>query len=138
MSLVHSSAEDGASIPTETGPLTVAQILNRATVLIERDGTWIKGEYRKRRDVGDGEATCYCALGAVLQAGGGVHRDENDDPACRALADSLGLSAAHLVARWNDAPERTQAEVVAALRAAALKADTNSPSATPLGTSESE
>lgn len=64
-----------------------------------------------------GPAVCWCVLGAT----------EKVDPDNSAAADEyLSRYLGRTVGDWNDAPERTQAEVVAALRAAAEKARTAS------------
>jgi hypothetical protein len=90
---------------TET--LSVADVLERAADLIEPEGAWTQGDY-----VGP-NGRCWCVLGAIKRAGH-FHNDIN--PAALALKDVVGKTWLH---EWNDAPERTQAEVVAKLREAA-------------------
>lgn len=58
-----------------------------------------------------------CAIGAIVMA--------TDDGGARSsagirLAEFIGLSKDHGIPDWNDAPERTADEVIAALRGAAL------------------
>lgn len=103
---------------------TVADILAAAADLIEPEGAWTQGtSYRDAdgdiRDGGGPEVVCRCVAGAVNEV-----CDWSFDgavPAFRLLEAHVGVSD---IARWNDAPERTQAEVVAALRAASEKART--------------
>lgn len=98
---------------------TVSEILNAAADLLEKPGAWTTGDYARGDD-------CFCALGAICEIEGQVkprgnvvvEKEESD--ASRAFAlFVMGEPEPYHVARWNDAPGRTQAEVVAALRAAA-------------------
>lgn len=101
------------------GELTVAEVLERAADLIEPEGRWVKGELAKYNPDG---FVCGCAMGAIL------------DVPSDAIWDALAFIEAGLpqtrpgglrpIAAWNDAPERTQAEVVAKLREAAQLART--------------
>ena len=103
---------------------SVADILARAADLIEPEGAWTQGE--EARDAhGEGledfsgtDAVCWCAGGAIWKAARllGVVRGA---PFQRYFELFLGVTG---VPEWNDAPERTQAEVVAKLREAAAKA----------------
>lgn len=52
-------------------------------------------------------ATCFCALGAIFAAAG-----SHNEPALPA-ADRLRAELRDDITRWNDAPGRTQAEVLA-------------------------
>ena len=134
MSLVHSGAS--ASIPTCDVPKTVADILTAAADLIEPEGRWTQRAYARDRDGADiedrssyyedepeFEAVCYCAIGAIMTAAGERpdRVGQDDIGALEAFAGFVGEESIHI---WNDAAERTQAEVVAALRAAAEKART--------------
>jgi hypothetical protein len=59
---------------------------------------------------------CYCAVYAIcIASGGGMLSNHAVD----AVKDHLGLERRIRFAVWNDALERTQAEVVAAFRGAA-------------------
>lgn len=92
---------------------TVADILNGAADLIERYGL-------AQRDYGC-EATGYCISGAIDTAAGGEKGTAEDDDALIArfvVADIVNDSWI----TYNDTPGRTQAEVVATLRAAAEQA----------------
>lgn len=88
-----------------------AQLLLKAADLIERDG-WGEGDCIEHG---------YCIYAALVKA---------DDPkafnTARAsaagwrLVKALGLHRISDLFHWNDAPERTAAEVIAKLRAVAL------------------
>jgi len=132
MSLVHS-----ASLHTQPGSAkTVADILTAAADLIEPEGAWTQRAYARDRDGEDiedrssyyedepeFEAVCYCAIGAIMTAAGERpdRVGQDDMGALEVFACFVGEESIHI---WNDNPERTQAEVVAALRAAAEKART--------------
>lgn len=115
--LVHSGC---ASVPSGQGgkpDATVSEILARAADLIEPEGAWGQDEYAvdlDGRSVGptSASAVCFCALGALRRAGG-----FDDD--MNSAAQALGKVVGDLVCDWNDAPGRTQVEVVEALRQAA-------------------
>ena len=103
---------------------TVAEILNKAADLIEPKGAWVKGFLAKDeqgRGYKDGmprNPVCFCAEGAV-QAAAGKANLSLERQAFDALRRVLPTDFIH---EWNDAPDRTQTEVVAALRAAAIEA----------------
>lgn len=119
------------------GPKTVPEVLNAAADLLERPGAWTQGDYARddmglgigdyteeEREKGGFEPVCFCTIGAINHA-----RGRDPDTALwgdlrRPIWDVLGETN---IADWNDAPGRTQAEVVAALREAAAKA-TGAPS----------
>ncbi len=68
---------------------------------------------------GDPDAICWCAIGA-LAAVYGDSQDEYDQAFRRVvgvLTDRLGC-VYPVIMQWNDAPGRTQAEVVALLKEA--------------------
>jgi hypothetical protein len=79
---------------TETNP--VADVLRRARALIDTPEKWCQGQCEL------GEAKC--ALGAILGA----------DPNYAAAALALNRVVAPNIPAWNDAPERTHADVMAA------------------------
>jgi len=94
-----------------------SEILEKAAAHMERVGL-CKGDFWER-DVINSEidAPC-CALGAIYSV------DPEADESVRALLRrSLGwepgATPVNVIADWNDAPERTRAEVVAKLREAA-------------------
>jgi hypothetical protein len=90
----------------------VADVLNVAADLIERDG-WCQGYFTDplgRR----------CVDGAICATSTMLPTTHWTDRAAARSALLLWLGERHI--DWNDAPGRTQAEVVAALRAAAERA----------------
>lgn len=99
----------------------LADVLNRAGDLVEEG--WCR-LHLAENEVGlatnhySPEAVRFCPVGAVDVATFGTslafHRE-----ALEALAASVGLPGIGEIAPWNDDPARTQAEVVAAFRAAA-------------------
>ena len=108
-------------------PETTAELLNRAADLIEAG--WVQNNYEDHADGADR----YCAIGALDKAWVGDPLDEfslNGSIYRRAiskLAKHLRTSGfkhqhtwargdAALVIHWNDADDRTQAEVVALFR----------------------
>lgn len=94
--------------------LTVAEVLERAADLIEPEGRW-------RQKNGGVRGACWCASTAIDAA----HPDGFAPDAQRFLANLVSPGAGLAIVRvwyWNDAPERTQAEVVAKLREAAALA----------------
>lgn len=109
--------------------MKIADVLDKAADLIEPKGRWAQGAY-----IRDGMGhlliraepnACFCVLGALAEASGirpykpwdGHDADRAREP----LAETIGITV-HEIPEWNDAPERTQAEVVAKLREAAAKA----------------
>lgn len=84
----------------------IAKALSSAADLIEEWG-WCQGRF-------ENESGNLCAVGAIwtTRVRGTDHFDVE-----YTFKDALGMS----VAEWNDAPERTQDEVVAKLREVALK-----------------
>lgn len=96
----------------------VADVLDAAADLIAPEGAWGQGGYQPRKG-------CFCILGALAKASG--HSPENiwlypvSNSARSAIADAIGTDISGIV-NWNDAPERTQAEVVVKLREAAALA----------------
>jgi hypothetical protein len=105
-----------------SAPLTVADVLERAADLIEPEGAWTQGAYARsvyNRPIGNiSRATCFCALGAMNVAAGASAVNQDQPEPHIAFANAVGIKD-YLIATWNDAPERTQAEVVAKLREAA-------------------
>jgi hypothetical protein len=92
--------------------LLIAEKLDEARKLIEARG-WCRNNY-----------TCggkVCALGAINAVTSGNPTLEFRTPwsamTC-ALADAIGASGTSEIPTWNDAPERTQAEVIEAFRKA--------------------
>lgn len=128
--LVHPGLEVAANTATVASglplpPTTASTVLSAAADLIDATG-WTQGELARNQD-GDGviesspDAVCFCASGAVWRASDSIadfrRRDAVAGRALRALSSMVGV-----VPDWNDAPNRTQSEVVTALRQAAEKA----------------
>ena len=99
--------------------LSVADVLERAADLIEPEGKWTQGKYGSHD-------SCMCAKGAIYHVGAWDERADEALEAVYAILPSTGIISDRLVA-WNDAPERTQAEVVAKLREAAALARAKAP-----------
>lgn len=107
--------------------VTPRAILLRAAALLEPPGRWVQNEWGIDAD-GEGtfsprDAVCYCASMALVVAARG-HGQRALRGAQRALAALVvvaddGVSDEVNIQLWNDAEERSQAEVVAALRQAA-------------------
>lgn len=107
----------------------VSEILSRAADLIEPEGCWTQ-EAERRNAAGqdidadvdpadpdsDCEAVCWCMAGAIVAV----------SPLSILRWDALGavkdVIGEDYIPDWNDDDTRTQAEVVAALRAASQKA----------------
>lgn len=100
--------------------MQASEILSKAADLIEPEGAWMQGGYSNGVTVVSG--SCWCAAGAVYAAHGNW-RDPVARDAVRVLYTALNLpyddEDDDVIGAWNDAPERTQAEVVSALRQAA-------------------
>lgn len=95
----------------------VDKVLTAAAAILEKPGAWTQGSNARDADgvpvhVDSPYAVCFCVRGALF-----IGAVEN-----RAYAfDAEVRFSAHVMdatAHWNDAEERTQTEVVAALRAA--------------------
>lgn len=96
----------------EGGVLGVADVLDRAADEIEARG-WHQGDWI------EDDTGCVCAEGALYFAGASAKLVAvSISPTGKLFRDHIGES----IVDWNDAPERTQAEVVAALRSAATAA----------------
>jgi hypothetical protein len=99
-------------------PLTVADVLERAADLIEPEGAWTQhwsartAEHRITTAM-DRSAVCWCAGGAIVRAVGA------DNALSAAAYSALRSTLLSTVSDFNDAPERTQSDVVAKLREAA-------------------
>lgn len=98
-------------------PLCVADVLERAADLIEPKGAWTQGELardirREPTDPDEPDAACWCLEGALQKVCG---RHEAYQAVRRVVAEPSLWG-------WNDDPNRTQEEVVAALRRAATLA----------------
>lgn len=100
---------------------SVADVLSAAADLIEPEGAWTQGQAARDRhgngvDYRSPDAVCFCALGACVRSVSPGY----DDFAVRCFLRSMTPDGT--IANWNDAPGRTQAEVVAKLREASALA----------------
>ena len=94
---------------------TVAEVLEAAASLIEPEGRWARGVYEEPKD---GECA-FCMVGASLNVLGISYLDQEAPSFGPGI---LGFKTWTQAMEWNDAPGRTQAEVVAKLREAAAVA----------------
>lgn len=106
--------------------MNVADILDKAADLIEPEGAWTQGAFARTADgescssgSSDPRAVCWCVGGAINRASG----QERPTDAHNVFQRLIPCGEFE----WNDAPERTQAEVVAKLREAARLAREGSP-----------
>ena len=104
--------------------LSVADALERAADLIEPEGAWTQGAlYRdalgEPAGAASGKAVCWCAVGALNEVRGPF---SDAFEAVEALLPKPRTFHLRPLSDWNDAPGRTQAEVVAKLREAAALA----------------
>lgn len=101
--------------------MSAVETLRKARELLTPEGAWGRGKMGADRfgapaDLYGPNTVCWCVLGALYRAEG---KDERQDEARPWLLKVLG--GAQSLALWNDAPERTHAEVLAAFdRAIAL------------------
>jgi hypothetical protein len=96
--------------------MNIADILDKAADLIEPEGAWTQESFED-----DLQRRCWCIVGAIGVAAFGRGCWEEAE----ALVDRnqhLFGAYAEALEEWNDAPERTQPEVVAKLRETATKA----------------
>lgn len=104
-------------------PTKPSEILSAAADLIEPQGRWTQGVYGRRagKQVAIEHlamADCFCTAGATLRITEG-RSDRRVEEALLKIGRRGGYSN---IADWNDDPDRTQAEVVSALRQASEKA----------------
>lgn len=100
--------------------MTPSEVLLAAADLIEPEGAWTQRAFARDRHgtaltARSYGAVCWCADGAIIHSAGDEAYLHGPCLAAvyRIIPDTL------LINHWNDAPDRTQAEVVAALREAA-------------------
>lgn len=88
----------------------VADVLRDALALIEDERNWCNDEEGGAKyDQDSGQQTSWCSVRAISAVG-----DFGTSlTACDALKRALGVTS---VSAWNDSPERTHAEVVAAFK----------------------
>lgn len=93
----------------------IADILEKAADLCAKG--WVRD--RAYRGSGPKDATCFCAWAAIMLGPQNARHSFDSKQVAFDLASEL---VGDNLISWNDAPERTQAEVVQALREAAAKA----------------
>lgn len=102
----------------------VSQVLSDAADLLEKPGAWTQ-KANARDATGDkvpatsGKGTCFCMAGAILHRTGG---DYHAAAFVRRVLPMPNEAAKDWLVSFNDAPGRTQGEVVAKLREAAALA----------------
>jgi hypothetical protein len=101
--------------------MTVGDVLNAAADLIEKPGAWTQGCFArdpKGKQTGwrMDNAACFCVSGAISRESGGSWE------AWYRFDGYTRQRGFRHMAEFNDAPGRTQSEVVAALRQAAQQA----------------
>ena len=95
---------------------TTLEILTGARALIQEG--WTQHSYGRDaegipcRDLAD--ATCFCAIGALIMTDRGAKPSENCNKATLLLTQEIPPEFYSRLDDWNDRPERTQAEVLAA------------------------
>ena len=79
---------------------------------------WTQGVYARTKkggrmtSVNSKKAECFCVMGAIYR----VYRDQNISKAADKLRTVVGTG----IINWNDAPERTFREVLAAAKKAGI------------------
>jgi hypothetical protein len=91
--------------------------------LLESPERWMKGAYSNREviaqtdGVNDPDATCFCIQGAIRKIY--TVRSDNNRYVTK-VKNTLPLHHYEYLHEWNDAPERTHAEVLEAVRKAGI------------------
>lgn len=104
----------------------VADVLDAAADLLEKPGAWTQGASARDRSgnpvlPSSEAAICFCAWGAIAKASGDFTAE--DRRPLRMLTKPWGKpSTPDVIGAWNDAPGRTQKQVVAKLRFSAALA----------------
>jgi hypothetical protein len=86
----------------------VADMLREARGLVAQG--WAQGKFRKYSP----EGTCYCADGAIDEAADRADFDALYGDAIIVFTRAIGVKGHAHIWAWNDAIDRTQAEVLAA------------------------
>lgn len=110
--------------------LKPSEVLAKAADLIEPEGAWTtrlfaRDALGRSAGVFGPKAVCWCARGAMSKIADDYPLlARTQDFFARFLGEPEAPTVADhaAIAIWNDAPERTQAEVVAALRKASVLA----------------
>ena len=95
--------------------MTPKETLLKAADILETKG-WTQ-EYFARNKKGEmtnviGDATCFCAMGAISAAEGGPYVSIYDKETVKYLGEHVD----DLVFRWNDAPDQTAVNVIKIMR----------------------
>ena len=98
--------------------MTPVEIISAAADLLEKPGAWTQGAGARDEvglpvDARSKAARCWCVIGAMARVL--PRRGQKFGAACEVLERHLGVNH---IAQYQDAPGRTQAEVVAAMRGA--------------------
>ena len=107
------------------------KILNRVADLLEADGGWTQGANARDKnnqhcDVKSSEAVTFCLVGGIRRIC--LDYDELSGwPVMHAIRNQVIQQVGYPITldHWNDSAEQTQEQVVATIRAAALKAKEN-------------
>lgn len=99
--------------------MTVLGILKGAREILASPNRWTTGigardRYGEKTGFDEKSACRWCLWGALCRAAGRMLSDEIDV----AILDALGFKYGTDIFEWNDAPNRTHAEVLAKLDAA--------------------
>lgn len=106
---------------------SVADILVEARKLIEKPENWTQGE-NARNDRGrhcmidDPLAACWCMQGAIIKSAG-----PTEFTATRKAIDAFIGTIAEYITAYNDNPDRTHPEVLAAFDSAITRARASEP-----------
>jgi FMN-dependent NADH-azoreductase len=117
------TASSSAVQATGLNPADAPAVLRRAADLVAEG--WAQKTFARTRggkDVlwNDHRAVCFCATGAVRRASGGTgYNDLPWEIIDAAEAALMRVISADDIPSWNDAADRTQAQVTRALRKAA-------------------
>ena len=96
--------------------MNTVEVLRAARALIEKgwcQGAWAFNKKKESRAPGSTDAICFCLDAAIWRTDCSVWQHTI---AVRKICKTIGLEPyPRLLRDWNDAPERTQAEVLKAL-----------------------
>jgi len=105
--------------------MKVSEALERCADILEERGAWIQHSTALNRrgeeaDPCSGLAARWCAIGAINRVCGRDPTTDVNKGCVAAMREVIGKRA-KWVQHWNDAPSRTQEEVVEAFRTAAKR-----------------
>lgn len=86
-------------------------------ILVEKgwtQGCCARDARGKNCDIGSKAAVCYCAVGAISHVSDYSEPTRPFKQACIALRRVINIKQGMSIGSWNDAPERTKEEVIAA------------------------